>query len=189
MSTQSNTRYGAVAQALHWLTAILVLVAFVYGLGGTEQRVYAPSRDFERQLHESLGLCVLVVTALRLLWRRIDIRPRPTAGARWMDAAASTVQALLYLLLLAVPLTAIVGAWLEGHPLTLLGGAGIPSPFGVSHAAGALLARIHPWLADAIMWVAGLHAAAALFHQFVLKDEVLGKMLPRGLLPARRTED
>jgi hypothetical protein len=51
----SASEYSGMAQALHRLTAILVLVAFIYGPGGSEQRVYSPARDAQRQLHETLG--------------------------------------------------------------------------------------------------------------------------------------
>ncbi len=174
----SNTRYGAVAQSFHWLTAILVLVAFLYGPGGSEQRVYSAARDFDRQLHETLGLCVLVLVVLRLLWRLVDKRPEPVDIAPWMGRAARLMQAGLYVLLFAVPLTAIAGAWLEGHPLTLLGGLEIAPRLAQAHAAGTLVAEVHTWLGDAILWLAGLHAAAALFHHFVLRDGVLLSMLP-----------
>ncbi len=75
-----------------------------------------------------------------------------------MAVAAKAVQWALYLLLFALPLTATAGAWLEGHPLTLLAGVTIPSPLGVSHDVGATIARIHTWLGDAILWLAGFHA-------------------------------
>jgi cytochrome b561 len=156
-----------------------VLVAFVYGPGGSEQRVYLSSRDFERQLHETLGLCVLALTVLRVLWRMLDARPDPVPMARWMELSSRAVQVALYLLLFAVPLTAIAGAWLEGHPLTFLGGVQIASPIGMSHATGATIAEIHTWLGDVILWLAGLHAAAAIYHHLVLKDGVLSSMLPR----------
>jgi cytochrome b561 len=181
----SNSRYGAVAQSFHWLTAILVLVAFIYGPGGSEQRVYSAARDFDRQLHETLGLCVLSLVVLRLLWRLVDTRPDPVEVARWMGLAARAVQAGLYVLLFAVPLTAIAGAWLEGHPLTLLGGLEIAPRLAQAHAAGQLVAEVHTWLGDAILWLAGLHAAAGLFHHFVLRDGVLLSMLP-GRGPVRR---
>src|SRR5437868_15283844 len=61
MDHRSHARHGAVAQALHWVTAILVLVAFIYGPGGSEQRVYSAARDVDRRLHETLGLCVLAL--------------------------------------------------------------------------------------------------------------------------------
>lgn len=181
----SSTRYGAVAQAFHWLTAVLVLIAFIYGPGGSEQRVYSAARDFDRQLHETLGLCVLALVVLRLLWRLVDRRPEPIEVSRWMGLAAKAVQAGLYVLLFAVPLTAIAGAWLEGHPLTLLGGLEIAPRLAESHSNGALIAEIHTWLGDAILWLAGLHALAALAHHFLLRDGVLLSMLP-GRGPARR---
>jgi cytochrome b561 len=179
MDSKSATRYGTPAQVLHWLTAILVLAAFIYGPGGSEQRVYAPERDFDRQLHETLGICVLALAVLRLLWLLVDKRPDPPAVPRWMGLAAKSVQAALYILLFAVPLTAISGAWLEGHALTFLGGVVIPAPVGKSHGLGATIAEVHTWLGDAILWLAGAHAAAGLFHHYVLKDGVLLSMLPR----------
>ncbi len=178
MTQPSVTRYSTFTQALHWLTAILVLVAFIYGPGGSEARVYAPARDFERQLHETLGLCVLALVAVRLIWRLFDKRPEPAPAARGLQIAATLMQVVLYVLLFAVPLTAIAGAWLDGHALTLLGGLQTAPPLTEHHAAGETIAKIPTWLGDAILWLAGLHALAALFHQFVLGDGVLASMLP-----------
>ena len=72
MEHRSRARSGAVAQAFHWVTAVLVLVAFIYGPGGSEQRVYSPARDFDRQLHETLGLSVLALVVMRVLWRMLN---------------------------------------------------------------------------------------------------------------------
>lgn len=174
-------RYGLVAQAFHWVTAILVLVAFIYGPGGSEQRVYSSARDFDRQLHETLGMCVFALVVMRVLWRMVDARPEPPQVSRWMGIAAKAVQWTLYVLLFALPLTAIAGAWLEGHSLTLLSGVEIRPLLGLAHDAGARIAKIHAWLGDAILWLAGLHALAALYHHFVLRDGVLSSMLPRWL--------
>lgn len=176
--TGAPRHYGRVAQAIHWATAVMVLAAFLYGPGGSEARVYAASRDFDRHLHETLGSSVFALTILRIVWRLFDRRPEPEPVSRWMGLAASAVQAALYLLLVAVPLTAVLGAWLEGHPLAYLGGLTIAPPFAAYHGVGATIATIHTWLGDAILWVAGLHAVAALYHRFVLKDGVLAAMLP-----------
>ncbi len=182
---KNNARYGAVAQSFHWIMAVLVLVAFIYGPGGSEQRVYSAAKDFDRQLHETLGITVFVLVILRVLWRMIDTRPDPPAIARWMDVTSKGVQGLLYLLMFALPITAITGAWLEGHPLTLLGGVQVAPWLAKNHDVGATIAKIHTWLGDAIMWLAGLHALAALFHHFVLRDPVLVSMLPRWLVRPR----
>lgn len=186
METRSNTRYGKVTQTLHWLTAILVLVAFTYGLGGSEARVYLPARDFDRQLHESLGLCVFALAILRVLWKMMDTPPQPEVLPRWMEIASKSTQGVLYLLLFAVPLSAVAGAWLEGHPLTLLGGVEVAPMLGLSHDLGVTISEIHTLLGDAILWVAGLHAAAAIFHHVALKDGVLVSMLPRWIPLGRK---
>ena len=174
----THFRYGSVAQLLHWVTAILVVVAFIYGPGGSEQRVYSAAKDFDRQIHETLGLSVLALTLTRLAWRAFDLSPEDPPVARWMNLASKLVQATLYVLLLALPLTAISGAWLEGHPLTLPGGIRIGSFLPEIHQLGSTIATVHTWLGDTILWVAGLHAAAGLYHHYVLRDGVLRSMLP-----------
>ena len=171
-------RYGSVAQIFHWTTAILVVAAFVYGPGGSELRVYSSARDFDRQLHETLGISVFALSLLRLAWRAFDATPAAPAMPQWMKRPAKVSHATLYILLLAVPLTAISGAWLEGHPLTFLGNVRVGPWLTEAHAVGAWLASLHTWLGDAILWIAGLHTAAALFHHFILKDDLLRSMLP-----------
>ena len=181
----SITRYGMVAQFFHWSTAVLVLIAFTLGPGGPESRVYSAAADYGRRLHETLGLCVFALAILRLLWRAIDRHPAVELDSPWMGLAATVVQWMLIVLLLALPITAITGAWLEGHPLTLVAGIDVAPMFQNARATGATVAGIHGWLGDAIMWLAGLHALAALYHHFVLKDHVLASMLPGWLIANR----
>lgn len=176
--------YGGVAIAFHWLTAILVVAAYTLGPGHAEGRVYSAARDLQRNWHEVLGLSVLLLTMIRLLWRAFvegPLLPSP----RWMHIASKAVQGLLYLLLLAVPITAVTGAWLEGHPLTLGVLGEIPSPLSKNHSLGERVAELHTWLGDAVLWVAGLHAAAAVFHHFVLRDDVMLAMVPARWRPRR----
>jgi cytochrome b561 len=180
-------RYDSVSQALHWVTAGLVVYAFTNGPGGSEARVYAPWQDYPRQCHETLGLFVFVLVIVRVFWRRTEKRPPPLRVARWMKLSAGIVQRALYILLFALPVTAIIGAWLEGHPLTLLEGWTIPSPLLFSHAAGATISNLHKWLGDLVMWVGAFHALAALYHHLVLKDTALLSMLPRWI-PIRATK-
>lgn len=183
-------RYGAVSQAFHWLMAVVVLIAFLYGPGGSELRVYSPQRDFDRQLHETLGLTIFALAFLRLAWRMVARRPDPPAIPRWMDLLSKVVWGLLYLLFFLLPITAIAGAWLEGHPLTLLGSIEVAPWIAKNHDWGVRIATLHAWIGDAIMWLAGVHAAAAIFHHVVLRDGVLETMLPRRLdlpPPQRRT--
>jgi cytochrome b561 len=182
MERRTVARYSTLGLTLHWVTAILVLVAFIYGPGGSETRVYSTDRDFDRQLHETLGITVFVLALMRVVWRLAATTPEQPPAARWMRAAARGVQLAMYLLLFALPLTAATGAWLEGHPLTLLAGIEIGPLLTESHQAGTTIAAVHTWLGDAILWLAGLHALAGLYHHFALRDAVLASMLPRWLL-------
>ena len=141
MVKSSVDRYGSISQLLHWCTAIVVLIAFLYGPGGSEQRVYSATHEFDRRLHETLGLCVLALTVIRLLWKSIAARPGEPPAPPLMIMMSKLVQWALYLLLLALPLTAIAGAGLEGHPLTLLAGTDVQPWFGGSHGAGCALAQ------------------------------------------------
>jgi len=170
--------YGGAAIAFHWVTAILVVAAYTLGPGGSESRVYSAAKDFDRQWHEVLGLAVLLLTIVRLVWRGFAGTPQLPPSPRWMHLTSKAVQGLLYLLLLAVPVSAMTGAWLEGHPLTLGVLGEIPPLLSKNHALGERIAELHTWLGDAILWVAGAHAAAALFHHFVLRDDVLLAMVP-----------
>ncbi len=179
MQNSPSAHYSAPTKFIHWLTAILVLVAFIFGPGGPEERVYSTARDFERQLHETLGLCVLALALVRIAWQAFDKHPEPPSLARWMTLASNAVQMGLIVLLFVVPLSAVTGAWLEGHALTLLGAVTVPSPLPEWHAIGAVIGEVHGLLGDLILWLAGAHAAAGLFHHYLLRDDVLRTMLPK----------
>ena len=169
--------YSLPARLIHWLTALMVLVTFILGPEDLDEMPH-PELDTGLQLHETLGILVFLLTVLRLLWAFIERRPTPVPAPRWMHVSSKAVQGILYLLLLAVPVTATLGTWLEGDALSLIGGHLLASPLDAAEAWGDALLDIHPLLADALLWLAGLHAAAALFHHYVLKDAVLRSMLP-----------
>src|SRR3981081_3637996 len=109
-------RYSATAQVLHWLTALLVVVAYIVSVGGSETRVYLSVNDFSRGLHELFGMSVFALTLVRVCWRAIFSPPKSPDMPAWMELGARLGHWTIYALLVLVPLTAILGAWLEGHP-------------------------------------------------------------------------
>ncbi len=181
----TGDRHGAVTQTFHWLTAILVVASFLFGEGGPEWRVYAAERASMLSWHETLGILVFVLVVLRLIWRAFDGRPAEEPMPTWMHLASRVVHWALYAFLLGVPLTAIAGAWLEGHPVTFNGIGAIGPFFSGSHDLGALLSETHGTLGNLFMWIVGLHAAAGIFHHVVMRDRVLVSMLPFGQSPSR----
>ena len=179
MNRPAPMPHSVITQTLHWLTAILVLAAFILGPEGSQQQVYAAANDFQRQWHETLGLSVFALSIMRLLWRFVDRRPTPVPAPPWMTMASKAVLVALYLLLFAVPLTSVTGAWLQGHALSFVGGMEVAPLLGLNDGLGSALAGLHSWLADSLLVVAGVHAAAAIYHHAMLKDDVLRSMLPK----------
>lgn len=188
MTTPARTHYDPLSRALHWLTAIAVVVAFVLGpehFGRLMRGGLDPATRSDIVWHESLGVLVFGLTLVRLLW--VAVRPAAPAFAMagWMHAAAKLTHLALWALLLAVPLTALLALGGEGHPLTLLGGVRINEMPWIAASAIAHLAdwgEVHGLLGDVLINLSGLHAVAAVYHHVVLKDGVLRAMLPPGLL-------
>ena len=184
MTTTARTRYDGLSITFHWLTAVTVAIAFALGPGDFPELVKQgadPATHLDVVWHESLGVLIFTLTFLRLIW--VSLRPRPpnSQAAKWMVLAAKTVHVALWTLLLALPISAVLGLMTEGNPLTLLGGLRVnPSTFIANSVLNGLVdwGEVHKLLGTAIMWLAGLHAGAALFHHFKLKDGVFRFMLP-----------
>jgi len=177
-------KYDPVSQILHWLSAIAVLAAFVLGPGGFGRLMHQgvdPASRWDIVWHESLGIFVFAVTLARLVWIALRREAPDFALAPWMRRLSRVVQLALWTLMLALPLTALLALGGEGHPVTLLG----PFRMDLSSSVGALAAShwvdwgdVHKFLGDLIMWLAGIHGAAAVLHGLILKDGVLTSMLP-----------
>ncbi|MBR1170140.1 cytochrome b [Bradyrhizobium liaoningense] len=187
--SSTSSRYRAGVQAFHWLTVVLVLVAYVLRKGDGYS-LYSASADGLRRIHETLGALVFIVVVLRLLLRPIGNVPARRLVPQWMAAAARLVQFALYVLLIAIPATAVLGTWLEGIPVTLAGLDIAPLISPKPHGLGQLIMQIHASLGNAILWLGAVHAAAALFHHFCLRDEVFRWMIPGASMkyPSRSAE-
>ena len=168
--------YGRVAIALHWTTAVLVLIQFVtsfiwdYFARGTKQAM--------ESLHTSLGIILAAVIVTRLIWRLMPAHRVPSLETGWVKTASRSVHYLLYALLICQACLGFIIGWAAGHPIHLFG-LPIPGPIDafprpVRHE----LREIHEWVGYTIVIVALCHALAALYHHYVLKDRVLKRMLP-----------
>ena len=174
----SAERWGAVSIGLHWLVVLLVIAIAVLGLYMTDLplglykvKVYA--------LHKSLGLTVLALGVLRLLWIVASGRPKALPGGpAWQRALARLTHWALYALLLLVPLS---GWWyntVADFGLRWFGLFQVP-PLGTADAALKALAKErHEFLFYALASLVAVHAFAALWHHYALRDRTLRRMLP-----------
>jgi len=184
MNQKFTKEYDFLSRAFHWITAIVVVTAFILGPGDfgqiTRQGIDPATRG-DIVWHESLGIFVFVMTVMRLLWVMFRPLPPQTKMPSWMQVTGTLVHVALWILLLALPTTAILSLGSESHPLTLLWGVRVDKLSVIANSSIAKLADwgdVHKFLGDTIVWIAGFHAVAAIFHHVILKDGVLSAMLP-----------
>ena len=172
-------RYGPVVQVMHWTTVVLVVCGWLLGTFGDDLPRGA-ARNVGLFIHMSAGLLVLGILVLRLLWRTIDAPPAPerTPLGPWLDRAGRFAHLVLYVLLVAVPIAGIASQFARGRPLPLFGLGQIASPWAADRAFARSVTEIHELLANALLAVACLHAAAALAHHYLFRDRTLTRMLP-----------
>lgn len=165
-------RYGGVAIAIHWLTALAVLGLLA---SGTLMEDMSSAEQIPvLRVHAIMGSAVLVLTLLRLIWWWVaDRRPLPATGMpAWQRRLSQATHVVLYLILIIMGVSGISMIVMTGAGEILLGGAAAPLP-----EFDELPARAAHGLGATAMFVfAGLHIAAALYHQFVRQDRLLGRM-------------
>ncbi|MEO7055255.1 MAG: cytochrome b [Caldimonas sp.] len=176
--TNTTARYDPRTIVLHWLTAALVVCLWLLGqtidwFPKGEWRVAA------RSTHITLGVLLAGVLTVRIWWRsgNASVHLDP-ASAAWLDRLASWAHKLLYLLLVATVSLGVANAWIRGDDI--FGLFRIPAFDPGNKALRETVEEWHGLAANTLLIVAMLHATAALVHHFILKDEVLRRMLPRG---------
>jgi cytochrome b561 len=177
-------RWNAVQQALHWLVVALILVQGGIGLVMVELPK-RPSVFAVYNLHKSLGLTLLALALLRLGWRLAHRRPTHLSMPDWQRQASGLVQVLLYMLLFAVPLSGWLFDSSTGlRPLFWWGLVRMPSlTGGPAPDWRDALGGLHEVLFWSLVALAALHAAAALWHHAIKRDEILRRMLPGRRIP------
>jgi cytochrome b561 len=175
-----DARYSPFAIFLHWVMAGLILLT--WALPHLRGMIAHGSVPALMALHRSLGVTVLAFVLIRAGWRLISPPPRLPGGTTQIVRFAShTGHAVLYLLMLSVPVLGILYTWAGGNVLSVWGLAQIPAPAFVDPDLRATFREAHELCANAILWLVGLHVAAALVHHYVFKDGLIDRMLPARL--------
>ena len=172
-----GTNYDNVAIALHWLTAALVVVQFA--LAVSWDYFSKAMRHGMESVHISLGVLLTAVILARIAWRLMPGHQRPAIVSGWVRIASKAVHYVLYALLVAQAALGFAFRWGQGHAVSFFGLFGIPGPYGeLARPVRRQLHELHEYGGWAIVIIAGLHAAAALYHHYALRDRVLARMLP-----------
>lgn len=173
-----GTTYDSVAIALHWFTAFLVIANFA--LAQIWDWFAKPTKGLLEDTHMSFGVLLTVVIVARIIWRFIPGHQVSSLEAGWVRLASKGTHYVLYLLLIAEAGLGFAFRWGAGRPMAFFG-TGIPPLIGeIARPLRRELRELHEWIGWAIIILALLHALAALYHHYVLKDRVLVRMLPSG---------
>ena len=170
------SRYDATTIALHWITALLVVAQWCVA----QMIDWAPRgapRVPMRSLHLSIGVVLVVLVVGRLAWRATRGRRLPAADPGPLHAVAKATHWGLYALLVTILGMGLALWWVRADTWFFLW-----SPPPANPADSALRRFLQEWhgrLANWVMILAGVHAAAALVHRYVWRDGVLARMVTR----------
>ncbi|POZ61565.1 cytochrome b [Chromobacterium alticapitis] len=177
MLRNSQLSYGRVARALHWLCALAVIAALVL----IELKGFFPKGSATRGAlsysHIQAGLIVLLLVLPRLAWRLGNPPPAITpAPSPLMALLAHAGHWALYALMLALPLLGIAFIQAAGREVAFLGLA-LPALLPTDPALGKQLKEVHELLGNILLWLSILHAAAAVWHHAIVKDDTVTRMV------------
>jgi len=169
-------RYDAVARVLHWL--IVVLLVAQYAIGWTMPDVHRDTRPVGLiAAHLIVGTALLAAMACRVLWRATH-RPPADQLSPTMRALCGATHVALYALLIAVPLLGWINASSRAWAVTLFGIVPLPALSAAGSGFGHAMGAVHGSPAGVLFGGVCLHVAAAIAHRFVLRDQVMQRMMP-----------
>ena len=177
MSPASTDRYTGLAIALHWVLALAIVGSFSVGVYMTELPI-SPQRLKLYNWHKWAGICILTLSALRLLWRLTHRPPADVPMPAWQQRASHAVHGLLYLLFFAVPLAGWAYSSAAGFPIVVFGVLPLPDFVSPDKALAEAIKPLHKILAFTLAALVLAHVGAALKHHFVDRDGLLDRMRP-----------
>jgi cytochrome b561 len=174
----NTIRYTPPARLLHWLMAALLIGLLALGFYMSDLPL-SPEKLQLYAWHKWAGVTAFILLAIRLLWRATH---RPPALPASMSATAQRMAHLghlaLYALMIAIPLSGWLMSSAKGFQTVYFGVLPIPDLLAKNPELGELLATLHGGLNLLLVLTVLGHAAAALKHHFVDRDDVLRRMLP-----------
>jgi cytochrome b561 len=175
---QETLRYTRAAVVLHWTSAVLVFCGFSLGLFMTGLD-FSPAKLRLYAFHKWIGITVFLLAAARLAWRAAHPAPPALASMpAWQKRAASATHGLLYVLMLAIPISGWIYSSATGVSVVYLGLFPLPDLVPKDRESAKALLLVHQTLNFTLAAMVTLHVAAALWHHFVDRDGVMARMFP-----------
>ena len=181
-----RARYDRLAILFHWVMAALIFYAAASILIADDLPRGA-FRDFIKTSHNSVGAVVMLLLALRIVWRMLSTAPAlPSAMTAQQQRLARLAHFGLYGLMAVVPLLGLATLFLRGRGLEF-GLFSIASPLAANRTLSRSIKEVHELAAYALLGLVAFHIAAALWHQFIKRDGLMGRMSFSRPSPAGQT--
>lgn len=171
--------YTTTAKALHWLMAILLFGLLALGFYMHDLPL-SPDKLKLYSWHKWAGVTAFLLLGFRLLWRVTHRPPAlPDSMPKLMQFAAHAGHLMLYVLMIAIPLSGWLMSSAKGFQTVYFGVLPLPDLLDKNKEVGDLLALVHKSLNLLFIAVLAGHIGAALKHHFIDKDDILTRMLPK----------
>jgi cytochrome b561 len=171
-----TSRYTLTAQALHWLTVLLILMILPVGWVMMSLPT-GPQQTWMLVLHRSLGVTIFAVVVARLAWRSTHPAPPSPSGApRVTELISQVTHWLLYALLLFMPVTGYLQS-ADGRPMSYLGLFNLPK-LPKDKTLGDAANVFHHLGQWGLYTLVGLHVGATVWHVAIRRDGLLNRMIP-----------
>ena len=165
--------YGSVAKTFHWVIAVLMIGILAVGLYMTGMKL-GPDKFKLYGLHKSFGITILTLATLRLLWRLTGKHPFPLPNHQtWEKILAKLTHGLLYAALFAMPLSGWIMSSATGFSVSFFGLFTLPDVVGPNDKLSHLANEFHEIAAWVVIGLIALHAAGALKHHLIDRDNTL----------------
>jgi cytochrome b561 len=178
-TTIESERFDQGSIALHWLTVLLIIVLFASAWSREALDHDTRLASALMTAHRTTGVVTWIVGWVRLVWRQKSaiLPPFPESMPKLQQWIAKANEYGLYVLLVAQPISGLGHVVFHGHQFKLFIWE-VPALVEPNSAIRSTFAVAHEFGAKALVALIALHAGAALFHRFVLRDRVLQRMLP-----------
>ena len=177
----TDVRYGHVAMALHWSIALLFIILVALGLTMTNMED-GDDKWTLYSLHKSFGFTATFLILMRVLWRLTNPAPLlPDTLKRYEVLLAHSVHIGLYAIMIIMPISGYIDSIAGGYKTQFFGLFDIPRLLEKDKNLAETAKDIHEFFSFALYGLFFLHFAAALKHHFIMKDNILRKMLPMKL--------
>ena len=176
----TTDRFGLVAIILHWVIALTIFGLFGVGWYMIDLSYYDKLKYTLPAIHKSIGMLLIMVFVLSVIWKLINLTPEPVEGSTRFEIIASKLAHLgLAGLIAIILLTGYLIPTAKGMGISVFGWFEVPATITSIPQQEDITGLIHKYLAYTVIGLALLHAAAALKHHFINKDDTLRRMLGR----------